>query len=97
MAIIALGDIAKIESGTQHFEVCGIYDEMERVSKHTSSSTTFQSCLRFIENLVGSNESLASSSPRIVAFVDTAMQRVVHNLKSVSSASYHSFRCLIPS
>jgi hypothetical protein len=84
MAIAALGDIAKMQLGMEHFEAVGIYEELERICKSTRSSTIFQSCLKFIECLIGSNEQLASSSPKIVAFVDIAMQRVVHNLRSVS-------------
>jgi hypothetical protein len=74
-----------IEHGTQHFEALGVYNEIERVCKSTRSCTTFESCLQFVTNLVDANESLASSSPRITAFVDTVMRRVVHHLKSVSS------------
>jgi hypothetical protein len=66
--------MAKLGLGTQYFEAFGVYDEIEKICKSTKSSTTFRSCLQFVEDLVGSNEPLASLSPRCIAFVDAAMQ-----------------------
>jgi len=83
MAIITLADIAKRGLCRENFESYSVYDEIETVCGNTTSSTTFQSCLQFVENLVNADEQVVSSSPRIVAFLDTVMQRVVSNLKSV--------------
>jgi hypothetical protein len=80
MAIIALGNVAKNGFCIQDFISFGIYAAMEDVVKYTTSGAIFQSCLRFIENIIHVNEAVASVCPRINVFVDVIMQKVAHHL-----------------
>lgn len=80
-AVRALAHVAKRGLCTKEFMNLGVYDELEKHIRSSDMAAMFNSCLLFLENLVHADEEIVSSSLRVGAFVDVAMQKVISRLE----------------